>query len=384
MNISFSTILVAILTSNLMLILLTLLLQNSRIMMTAGYKIFIAIVLLATMRLLVPFEFPFATNIYFSKLLSKVVANIRYHRFKIHIYSLSYWNLFEIIWGAGTVIHIIHYIYTCYQFQKNIFQTGTNVTTQEKYADLLNKICTDHHAKNNFQVYQSPYVKIPMILGIRKPYILIPENLDVTSKELFYILSHETTHYFYHDLATKLFIQILCFIYWWNPVCILLKRQANLLLEMRIDEHVTTCGTVCRTEYMECILRILKSSVDDKNYPFAISLCSENKSLLIQRFQMMIKKETIKHKHLLNTGLISSVIIVYALSYLFTLEANYILPEIAETVTELSPDNTYLIQNMNGTYDVYFNQIYIETVDTLEMYQDNYPIYQSITEVNEN
>lgn len=383
MNCSFSTILIAILTSNLLLILLTQLLRNSRIMIAAGYKIFIFIILLATIRIFVPFEFPFATNIYFSELLSKIVANIRHHRFDVYGCSFSFWNIFVIIWMTGILVYLFYYIHSCHQSQKNILKFGTDVTTQREYVILLNDICNTYHINNIFKVYKLPHLNIPMILGIRKPYILIPETLEITSKELFYVLSHEIVHHYYHDLIVKLLIQILCIIYWWNPVCILLKKQASLLLEMRVDERITAFGTTSREEYLACLLHIRKNYVYTKSNLFTISLCSEDKSLLAQRFQMMTKRKTVKHKHLLNTGLFLSAAIVYVLSYLFTLEANYILPEIEETVTTLSPDNTYLVQNCNKTYDVYFNQLYIETIDSLEMYQDNYPIYQSIMEANE-
>lgn len=382
MNFSFSTIFTAILTSNLLLILLTLLLRNSRIMITAGYKIFIFVILLVSLRILVPFEFPFAKNVYFSELPSKIIANIQHHYIEIHGYLFSLWDFFGIIWIAGMIVYMIYFIHAYYQFKKDILLYGINITHQEKYSTILDKICKDHHSKNNFQVYLLRYINIPMIFGIHKPYILIPETLETTPKELYYILSHETAHYFYHDLTVKFLVQILCIIYWWNPACILLKKQSDLLLEMRVDEHVAASGTIFRKEYLECILRILKDTVRTKNNMFTISLCGENETVLIQRFRMMTDMKTVKHRYLLNTGLFLIAVAMYSLSYLFILEADYILPEIAETTKELSPDNTYLIRNLDGTYNVYFNQLYIETVNSLDMYQDNYPIYQSITEAN--
>lgn len=383
MNYSFSTVLAAILISNLLLIILTQLLRHSRIMITAGYKILLFIVLLAAARLLFPFEFPFAINIYFPQLLSKVISNFRQPRFEIHGYLLSLWNFFEILWIMGVLVYTGFYVYTYYQFRKTIFQMGTNITGEEKYSILLDEICRMHKVKNNFQVYQLPNINTPMIFGMRKPYILIPETLDTTSKELYYILCHETAHYFRHDLAVKFFIQMLCMVYWWNPACVLLKKHMNLLLEMRVDEYVTSKDAVSKAEYLECLLQIVKSSVPVKDFTFTISLCSENRSLLTQRFQMMINRKTGIHKSVLDVVLFISTVIIFSMSYLFTLESNYIPQEIASTTIVCSADNTYLVQNPDGTYDIYFGFQYIETVDSLKYYDEDLCIYQSIQEAQE-
>jgi len=354
-----------------------------QIMITAGYKIFMVIVFLAVARMIFPFEFPFATNLYFPEILSKIIANIRTPRFGISDYLLSFWNFFEIIWIMGILICLIYYFHSYWKFRKTIPQIGTDITEQEEYITLLDEICRENQAKNNFRVYRLPLINTPMISGLRKPYILLPEHLKATPKELYYILCHETAHYLHHDLVIKFFIQILCMIYWWNPACRLLKEQLNHLLEIRVDEHVIAMKTVSHVEYLECLLQVLKNSVSEKEQMFTISLCNSDAGLLKQRFQMMMHKKTGIHKYLLEAGILASVMTLYSVSYLFILEADYISPEIEKVAITTSINNTYLIKNPDGTYDVYYNSQYIETTDSLEYYGKDLRIYESIQEAKE-
>ena len=50
----------------------------------------------------------------------------------------------------------------------------------------------------------------------------------------------------------------------------------------------------------------------------------------------------------------------------------------------LTPENTYIIQNKDNTYDIYFNGDLIDTVDSLEYYSEDCKIYSSKEEALKN
>ena len=74
---------------------------------------------------------------------------------------------------------------------------------------------------------------------------------------------------------------------------------------------------------------------------------------------------------------------VYISSYLFILEADTYKPDVSDTFI-IPEDNTYAIQNEDGSYNIYLSDgIFIETTDTLEYYPADITIYSSEEEYHE-
>ena len=66
------------------------------------------------------------------------------------------------------------------------------------------------------KVKKIPILKVdsiedPFIVGIKNPYIIIP-NIDEETKKI--VLLHEVGHYIKRDLFLKCFFEILCLLYW--------------------------------------------------------------------------------------------------------------------------------------------------------------------------
>lgn len=66
----------------------------------------------------------------------------------------------------------------------------------------------------------------PMLLGIIKPQIILPQR-EYTKEGMEYILSHEMTHYKRKDLWVKLLIITARTIHWFNPFVCLMEREAG-------------------------------------------------------------------------------------------------------------------------------------------------------------
>jgi len=110
-----------------------------------------------------------------------------------------------------------------------------------------------HPSKGN--IYIVPSCAVPMGIGIFKKRILLPRQ-DYTEQELHYILLHEQTHFRHHDQLIKMLMQILCCIFWWNPLVYLLQKAISQMLEVRCDREVTESAD--REEYMAVLLRLVK------------------------------------------------------------------------------------------------------------------------------
>jgi hypothetical protein len=116
-----------------------------------------------------------------------------------------------------------------------------------------------------------------------------------------------------------------------------------------------------------------------------MALLPAGHSDLHQRFLLLTGNQQ-KHKHAVNIVLFLVGICIYLFSYAFIPEAycstDFLVPQDASdesNIATLSTDNTYLIDNEDGTYDVYLNGKFLDTTDTPEYYPADAPVYTKET-----
>lgn len=380
---SIATIIMAVFTTNLFLILLTLCLINKKILVRSGYKLLAIFVVFTVLRLALPFEFPFTIDLYLPSDISQIFIQVHAWRFYFCGRSFSLWNLFTWIWAIGAVIGIVKYIISYFQSNYYIILYGKELTNQPVYRDRLDQICKDRNRPNHFRVIELPGLDGPVLFGIFAPRILVPEDMELTEPDLSYILRHEATHHFHHDLALKSIIKIITLIYWWDPFCILLNSQADVILEMRIDDGVTLTDVMSTDEYMRCLVHV--TNAISKHTPLSqsltIGLFSTKNAALKRRFELLTNNQE-KPRLAMNVLLLLATVTIYLVSYAVIPEAYCTIenafPEQdleAHGAVSLSEMNCYLIDNSDGTYDVYYKDHYMETVDTLDFYSPDIPVY---------
>ena len=73
-------------------------------------------------------------------------------------------------------------------------------------------------------------------------------------------------------------------------------------------------------------------------------------------------------------ALLTLIVGIYLGSYLVIFEAHYeFQPHMQNTIS--ADNDLYAIYNHNGTYDIYYGDIYIESVNTLEYFSSNITVY---------
>lgn len=391
LHFSFSTVLMALLTSSLLIGLIAFIFLHNKTMVCAGYQLLSVFIGLAVTRLFVPFEFPFTVSIYFSPMISKLVYFFRHPQIQIFDIKFSIWNLFEGIWIIGIIFNIIRYTYQ-YLFTKNyILKYGTEHSEETIYKTILDNICTQHNEKNNFHVVDIPEMDIPIIFGMKNPYIILPSDISIPADKLYYILYHEAMHYFYHDSLIKGIVRILSIIYWWNPAFIVLYKQIDTILEIRIDKKITHNELEITDSYAKCLLYMRRNAI---NRSSPSSFLKKNSCYLMRtqnkdfkrRFYMLLQDDyTATKKIFISILLAAFMTCIYVSSYLFVFEADYYPPQIKDTVLIPNSENTYFIENNSSDYEVYINGFYVETIDSLDSYPNGIKIYNKKGDlINEN
>ncbi|MCM1089950.1 MAG: hypothetical protein NC092_00550 [Butyrivibrio sp.] len=385
LELSIATVIMAVITTNLILILLTVCLTNKKLLVQAGYKLLAIFVVFTVLRLAFPFEFPFTIDLQLPLNISQLFIQIHAWRFSFHGKPFSLWNIFTWIWAIVAVILILKYVISYFQANYYIILYGKELTNKPVYRDTLDQICKNMNRSNHFRVIELPGINSPMLFGFLTPRILVPENMDLTEPNLSYILHHESSHHFHHDLALKSIVKIITLIYWWNPFCILLNNQVDVILEMRNDNGITLTDVIFTDEYMRCLVDMTTAICKRAPLPqsFTINILSKKNAALKSRFALLTNNQEKPHLAM-NALLLLATVMMYLVSYAIIPEAycridNTLPEQVLEnenhTVVSLSEGNSYFIDNGNGTYDAYYNGRYIETIDTLDFYPSDIPVY---------
>lgn len=140
------------------------------------------------------------------------------------------------IWCIGIFIMIVLIIKSILRFNtiKKSALPLQNPDVRRLYCDCLNEM----HIAKPIPIYSTVFLKSPVIAGLFKPCIYLPIHLisDYNANSIRYMLMHELEHYKYKDALANYFMNIICVLYWFNPLV------WYSLKEMKIDREVA-CDT---------------------------------------------------------------------------------------------------------------------------------------------
>ena len=377
MRFSFSTVYTTIFANTALFLLAACLMRSKAFRNRKGYKFLATLLALSVCRLMIPLEFTFTKTLRLPKGPSLFISAFHHTLFYIAGYSVTPLTLLGIIWISGIIIQFSRLVNECINTGKYIRKCGWEVTKEPRYASTLAQILREKGKEADIRIYKMQGINSPMLCGLTSPRILLPNRLRLTDRELYFVLSHETAHYFHCDLLLKYILRLISVLYWWNPVCYFLRRRADLLFEMRIDDKIAGAEPTTAAAYMECLFHVLQnaSNVSPPGSMY-ITLGRRNLDDLKKRFEILMYKAP-RHYQPLHAVLTIAALGLCLYSYLFTWEAAYTSPEFDSIYTPFTDENTYFIDNGDGSYDIYLYGEYWFKTDSLEYYPDKIPIYHS-------
>lgn len=93
------------------------------------------------------------------------------------------------------------------------------------------------------RLLESPDVQVPMTLGHLRPTILVPDGFaDLPTATQNAVLQHESAHIRRCDWAWLLFARVICSVYWFLPLSLLLERPLRVAAENAADDAVLSEG----------------------------------------------------------------------------------------------------------------------------------------------
>ncbi len=192
LNYSFSTVLMTVLASNLLIIVISFCFRDQEIMLSIGYKLVTLFLTLTVLRCIVPFEFPFAKNIYFPEWLSAIVALLRHSFFSFGFIHISIWFFIGWGWAIGTIYHLCKIVAEKKVTEHYIARYSHNITDSEPYKSIMIQVEKSQRLIHEcpLWIYRVFYSGTPMQIGTIYPSILIPYDMDLPEEKLVFVLHH--------------------------------------------------------------------------------------------------------------------------------------------------------------------------------------------------
>lgn len=140
--------------------------------------------------------------------------------------------------------------------------------------ELMNAIRLDRN------IYQSNAVNVPMVVGILRPRIILPENIPEGEGHLKYLLAHEEIHISRKDNLWRLIAIVITSIHWFNPLVWIILKYFFIDMELACDEK--TIHDYDQKERMEYAAALLEFSPKEP-VVFATSFSGGNVKIRMKR-----------------------------------------------------------------------------------------------------
>lgn len=383
MNLSLSTILTCSVFLLPVCILLFLLYAKNDFCRYRQIRLLSGCSLLILLRLAIPLEFPFTKSVYLSyENLPFWFSSLHASRFFVFGKTVLLTQILALVWFLMSIIFFTRF------FQKNRrFQKVLRIVPEIHSPVLEEAIQLLQHKRRHpavFRFYQLPTQGTPFITGLFRPKIYLPDG-KFTNEELRSIVLHEAMHYYRHDLWLKLLTEMLCILFWWNPLLYYLRKILYDLMELQTDaELIKYCSVSERADYASCLIKITRMAARP-TYTVQLGLCDTRHSLLERRVRLLLqsshkKPVTLKVRilsWLLPMGLVASLLFPTFI-VLEPSTRNNVLNNTASF--SLDGDSVYLITTNNGYY-LYIDHQNVGFLENIPESFSGYPVYHSLEEV---
>ena len=318
---------------------------------------FLALWMIAALRLLLPFSIPLTFNIHIGlDVFSDVVQELPSGNIASTLpgdsppsYDIGtavpspateHISTFEILWLVGVLLLAIYFSISYFRSMRKFRMSIPDNTP------YIQNWLTAHQISRPLAVRSSDLISSPLTYGILHPVILLPKKLDRNDQvALKYVLTHEYVHIRRFDAITKiLFTAVLC-IHWFNPFVWVMYVLANRDMELSCDAWVIRMmGAKNRSSYALMLIKM------EERRSGMSALCSHfGKTAISERIEAIMK-----FKKTSTIACALALVVVVGATTAFAASANTTTqPEqddtSSRTITGMTYDNSNLVGiDLNG------------------------------------
>lgn len=227
--------------------------------------------------------------------------------------TINYHSILSIIWLSIFSGLICITFWQLLRF-KRVLQKASNATTQDYL--LLNNAKHTLGISQTIPLLYSSQVSSPLTLGLFKPTIILPVNIEqrLTEKQLSLVLLHEMAHIQRRDILWNWLGYGITLLHWFNPLIWLVSKRMKADMEMACDAKVLShLSSQDRNDYGLTLINV--SQLPSKPLGFSHSLgILENHRELKDRLIMIKEFTTMTLKKSFVFGLVFSAFAFTALA----------------------------------------------------------------------
>jgi beta-lactamase regulating signal transducer with metallopeptidase domain len=141
-------------------------------------------------------------------------------------------------------------------------------------------------------VWRSPLAPLPMVVGLWRPRIVIPEAAPASWSQPQWeaVLLHEAAHIARRDPWAALAQRLAGVLFWWCPLTPLLGRRLNDLRETICDDYALS-ASCDRLAYAALLVESAERLVDLRTLPIPVGLLDSARGGLEERITCLLEKE---------------------------------------------------------------------------------------------
>lgn len=304
--------------------------------------------------------------------------------FRVGTYKVSLFNLVFILWTFVSMILFLNFTIRYFKFSKKF--KNIPIIKDEQAQRIMSKICDEKFDQEKITIIKSDAIQNPCTIGVFTPTIFLP-NISLKDSELRLILLHEWTHFKNRDSFIKILIQILCCIFWWNPLMYLFFRELDQILEIRCDQKVTEGFSKEQIkEYLNTLLFIIQKNAENSTKKQTLLsgenyFISEQNGNMKQRFELIMQRKTSK----VNLVIMTIFMILNIASFFVIVQPSFEYPssltapntQTSELVFDM--EDAYIVYISGDEYQLFSNGQYITTIPeelAIAFKEEGFQIYQ--------
>lgn len=180
----------------------------------------------------------------------------------------SIFNMAKYGWLMGSITVLVAGLLRHHRFQQTVNRWSEPIQN-EIVINTLHRIRKELGIEKQLEIHCCPFVISPLLIGLMKPIILLPQ-LEYSESELCFILKHECIHYKRKDLMIQYLLLFMKGVQWFNPFIYSFAREISLLGEISCDAQVIEkYDNLERQQYLESIITIIRKNTYRCNTPFS-------------------------------------------------------------------------------------------------------------------
>ena len=203
--------------------------------------------------------------------------------------SITLLDIAAYVWLFGSLAILALYLISYSHYRSQMIKKG-NVIENADILQQISELKRELHIKDAVRVVEYSEAASPMIIGLFKPVLVLPET-QYRSEEMFFILKHELVRLKRKDVFFKLLFAAAHAVHWFNPLIWLMQKEAAVDMELSCVERVMQgTGYAVKKAYTETLLSMLYRQCAKRT--FLSTQFYGGKRIMKKRFKnILVKKE---------------------------------------------------------------------------------------------